>query len=96
MQPFERGGTARAFIFFEPRYRLGGGDGIDSLSNELADETVVAERLTLLFDVESRVETIVEKTFAPAALDRLARIAVVETFTFEVLPEAGLGATLPR
>src|SRR5580704_723687 len=95
-QSLEGGDAARALVRFERRYRLGSGIAVDTLANQLADEPVVADRLPLSLDVESRVEAIVEESVALAPLDRVTRALVVETLALQVLPEPCFGAPLPR
>jgi hypothetical protein len=95
-EPLEGLRAARAFRFIECSDGFSRRIRIDPFANELADEPAVPERLAFALDVKPSVETIVEESFAFAALDRMANVRRIKTFAFEMLPEARLGAPLPR
>lgn len=68
-----------------------GGIAVDAFSNQIADETHVADRFAFSLDVELRVETVVDETITFTSRDRFANDVVFEALALEPLPELRLG-----
>lgn len=72
--------TTFALVFVEISDRGASGVAVDSLADEFAHEAHIADCLTLLLYIELRIETVVEKALAFAALDCCTYVLVRKAF----------------